>query len=156
MTFQEFLVNPYDQNVGWMIWGVGAAIIAVTFGFILSVSVQRFGVALAIGSGALFVGMFVAIGFLSELSYSIDDKNCDIAENNLKAKYDIADVLWSESTADCKDQTGSRIIVILDNNNTVMNFRYKVDKETREPQLINDSGSTQVRSNDLLLERSKK
>lgn len=159
MTFEEFLVNPYHQNEGWIGLGVTLGLIAVVIGMTISLTTnsKKLERALILGSVAVFIGVIGTGGWLSELSYAIDDKNSTIAENNLKQKYDIESVLWDESRSDFDDSTGSkyRNIVIQDKDNNILEFRYKINAETREPHLLNDEENNPVKSNDLLLNKSK-
>lgn len=155
MTFQEFLVNPYDQNSALICLALLVVLVAVSSGITASFYVKKFGSILALSSMAIFIGAMVAVGYISELSYEIDDRNRTIAENNLKEKYDIESVLWNESVADFDDTSGSYSITVQDKDNNILKFRYKINKETREPQLLNELENTQIKSKDLLLNQSK-
>jgi hypothetical protein len=158
MTFDSFVANAYDQNWGWFALVFLGAGVAVFIGFISTLFDLQVlsGKEISIRMGACVVALvcLIAVGTsLANASYAIDHLNAKIAEDNLKKKYDIVAALWTEERTHPQNHEQIEGIKVQDKNSNILFFQYRVDKDTHEPFLLNDSNTAQVKANDLL--RSK-
>ena len=159
MTYDGFIAIFYDENDLL----ICAVIVGAFIGFLFLFSYSFFEMRIKKPqTGYTFAGLSVIAmlllifgsNIISSESYKIDDMNRRTAENNLKKKYDIESVLWAESQASADSSSGSHYIKVQDKNSNILKFRYKVNKETNEPSLLNEENNTgRVTVNDLLLKR---
>lgn len=154
MTFDSFVADPFP-NTALEVIGAFA-----TVGVLLGLSLGAFfvqekwlKVALAL---LAMVGLTVTVLGVNDMQTIADDvkaQNRVIGENNLKKKYDIESVLWGEMNTYPESYDVTEIVV-QDKNDNILKFRYKLNSETREPSLLNDSDHAQIKSNDLLLTKT--
>lgn len=161
MIYKNFVQNSYDQNWGWFALVFLAIFVALFVGFLNTLldADRLSGKEIFIRIGAIVLaaaGAIAVVNSLANASYAIDHLNAKIAEDNLKTKYDIIGVLWDEERTHPQSYDHLEDIKIQDKNSNILSFQYRVDRDTHEPFLLNESGTTQVKANDLLLpEKSK-
>lgn len=161
MIFKNFAENSYDQNWGWFALVFLAIFVALFVGFLNTMfdADRLSGKEIFIRIGAIVLaaaGAIAVANSLANASYAIDHLNAKIAEDNLKKKYDIVGVLWNEKRTHPQSYEDLEDISIQDKNSNILSFRYRVDRGTHEPFLLNDSENTQVKANDLILPKDSK
>lgn len=161
MTFNEFAINPYDQNsflIGLaFILPMFALLVGMVWNFVDSIyENNRKSLILAVLCLLAFIGGFFVAGNVTNASYALDHQNEKIAEDNLKQKYSIVGVLWDETSSRAQTYDSLGEITVQDNDSNIVRFRYRVDKETREPYLLNESENAHVKANDLLRNKTEK
>lgn len=161
MTFNEFVTNPYDQNSFWIglafVLPMFALLVAIIWNFVDYITEgTRKALILAVLFIIVFIGGCYVAGNVAEASYAVDHQNEKIAEDNLKQKYNIVGVLWDETRTRAQTYDSLGEISVQDNDSNIIKFRYRVDKETREPYLLNESENTHVKANDLLRAKTEK
>ena len=161
MTFNEFATNPYDQNsflIGLaFILPMFALLVGMVWNFVDSIYENSSkAMILAVLCLLALVGGFFVAGNVTNASYALDHQNEKIAEDNLKQKYNIVGVLWDETRTHPQSYDSLGEITVQDNDSNIVKFRYRVDKETREPYLLNESENAHVKANDLLRSKTEK
>lgn len=157
MTFDNFAQDPFTPySLLIAIGGTGVISVLIVMGFIgFHKLKERTGLIFCIVSLVGLFGLSMFAWNMQTISDEIDDKNQVIAEKNLKQKYDIEEVLW-EKVSTYPESYDLTDIVIQDKENNILKYGYKIDRETREPQLLNEEENTPIKSKDLLLNKSEK
>lgn len=161
MIYEEFAVNIYDQNSFWIdlvfVLPMVALIIGFMWNLIDGINENSKGAFLRAGLCVIaFIGVCFVASSVAEARYAVDHQNERIAEENLKQKYDIVGVLWDETQTDPQSYDSLDEIKIQDNDSNIIEFRYRVDRYTHEPYLLNESESSHIKANDLLRIKTEK
>jgi hypothetical protein len=155
MTYDNFTPYPFDPFMPLIAVGLMLAIFAFVFCVIESLQMatsRRKSRWCGISALIILGGVVASIAGLCSVGDEVTAKNKVTAEHNLKKKYDIEAVLWNKSQASAAS-TDLNKIAVQDKESNILIFQYRVDKETHEPFLLNDSGNAQIKANDLLLDK---
>lgn len=157
MTYDIFVADPFNPYALLLSLGLIVVVLGLVFLFMFGFTAKhKFGLLMSLTALLGLAGIAALLCHMQTISDGVKAQNRVTAESNLKKKYDIEGILWEKKNTypESYDMT---TIVVQDKENNILTFGYKIDPETREPQLLNDEegNPTTIKSNDLLLNKSK-
>ena len=155
MNFDSFVTNPVEAYSPVLVVGFLIAAYAVAYIFLSGLYLKRGGLWLAVVAVTGIVGLGIVALHMQGISDEVKEKNQNVAEENLKKKYDLVDVLWENQNTYPESYDMTKIVV-QDKENNILNFGYKISHDTLEPYLLNEDENSSVKSNDLLVDKSDK
>lgn len=161
MTFENYSTDSFGNILAILLLGfMGCLFLGTIWG--LSERDRKLGQYVALACALTFLGVAIVTGNLSHANKEREHHNQQIAEDNLKQKYDIVGVIWEThsdgrtTTAKPQIYDGLESLTVQDKNGNVLRLNYRVDSRTQEPYLLNDGQSPQIKVNDLLRNQSGK